>query len=112
MPVLDPFSYSARWDSIGLDCFNCAQFRGPESWPDVDGVSFCWKNQLSLTMQLNRSGYKVGEWFCRDFEDNGSADKKSVGEFDGVREAMLPMILYGGYSGSEYLKEVRFEDVK
>ena len=96
MPIKDPFSYSARWDTIGLDCSNCVYFIGPESWPDENRISRCSLHKLSLAFELRADGYKQGEWFCKNFEDNGAV-KKAIIELDNIRDSLESQVLYGGY---------------
>ena len=68
--IKDPFSYSARWDSVGLDCSNCKYFKGPENWPDINKTIYCSKHSISLEIELGSSLYKEWEWFCKDFTNN------------------------------------------
>ena len=63
----DQFSYSARWDSAGLDCSECIHFKGPEKWPDSNGVSRCSLHKVSLNIELGDNNYKEFEWFCKQF---------------------------------------------
>lgn len=109
MPIKDPFSYSARWDSVGLDCSYCIHFVGPLTWPDRERTSHCGLHNVSLAIELAKNGYKEGEWFCKDFADNGRANKKAVEELEKTRDSLLPKILYGAYGKDGYLKEVSFE---
>ena len=98
----DTFSYEARWDSVGLDCFNCAHFRGPSHWPDVERVSWCGLHKRSLAIELLATGYKCGEWFCRDFHNNWSAYPKAVAHFEAERSRLAEGILYRlGMPGGE-----------
>jgi hypothetical protein len=109
MPVKDPFSYSARWDSVGLDCSNCIHFVGPVTWPDRERTSLCGLHNVSLAIELAKTGFKEGEWFCKDFADNGKANKKAIEELEKTRDLLLPKVLYGAYGKEGFLKEVPFE---
>lgn len=109
MPVKDPFSYSARWDSVGLDCSYCIHFVGPTAWPDVERTSHCGLHNVSLAIELATTGFKEGEWFCKDFVDNCKANKKAIEEFEKTRDLFLPAVLYGAYGKEGFLKEVTFE---
>lgn len=109
MPIKDPFSYSARWDSVGLDCSYCIHFIGPIAWPDIDRTSHCCLHKVSLAIELRENGFKEGEWFCKDFSDNGRANDKAVKQFEKTRDSLLPKVLYGAYGGNGFLKEVTFE---
>ncbi len=111
MTIRDLFSYSARWDSIGLDCSFCRSFAGPEQWPDLKRVSRCDRHKVSLAVELGADGFKSGEWFCRDFNNNGEADEKAVKEFETVRPALKEDTLYGGYGKDGELKEVSFAEL-
>jgi len=111
MPIKDPFSYSARWDSIGLDCSNCVYFSGPDTWPDTKKVSLCSFHHLSLSFQLQSDGYKQGEWFCKEFKDN-SAYKSALNELESVRESLEAQVVYGGHGDDGFLQEMPFESIK
>jgi len=109
MAMKDPFSYSARWDSVGLDCSNCQHFEGPSTWPDRKKVSKCKLHHLSLALELGRDGYKQGEWFCKDFKDGG-AFPKAVAEFNENLSKFEAGILYGAHQSST-LREIRFDEI-
>jgi hypothetical protein len=110
MPIKDTFEYVARFDSVGLDCSFCKHFEGPVEWPDKDRVVRCSLHNLSLTMQLGKTGYKDGEWFCKDYDDHGKAFPKAVSHFKSIQSMLQSGVLYGLYSDTGYLKEVKFED--
>lgn len=109
MPIKDPFSYSARWDSVGLDCSYCIHFVGPLTWPDRERTSHCGLHNVSLSIELAETGYKEGEWFCKDFANKGKENKKAIEELEKTRDSLLPKVLYGAYGKDGYLKEVPFE---
>ena len=104
----DTFPYEARWDSVGLDCSNCVHFRRPPSWPDVHRVSCCGLHKLSLAIELLAAGYKDGEWFCRDFRDDGSGFPKAVRHFEAERAGFAPGVLYNFYGPDGQLGETEF----
>lgn len=106
----DPFSYVARWSSIGLDCSNCEHFRGPDIWPDTQRVSKCTLHDLSLAVQLNDNGHKQGEWFCASFSNLGTANQSAVREFESVRPELRTTVLYGGYGKNNKLVEIEFHE--
>ncbi len=108
--IKDRFSYSARWDSIGLDCAFCKHFSEPESWPDILKISKCLKHKIYLTFELNEDGYKSGEWFCKYFEDNNGAFPEAIIEFNSLKNEFRENIIYGGYGEEGYLKEVKISD--
>lgn len=77
----DPFSHSARWDSVGIDCSLCIHIKSNGNWPNRDKIYSCNLHKISLALQIEKNGYKNGEWFCSDFKDNGNSNVKSVEEF-------------------------------
>ena len=111
MPVEDTFEYSARWDSVGLDCGYCIHFSGPNTWPDEDQISRCTLHGLSLALELNQRGYKQWEWFCKDFEDTGKAFSEAVAHFRSIRNELSPGILYRLYGKDDKLLEFPFEEI-
>ena len=113
MTIRDPFSYSDRWDSVGLDCCQCVHFAGPEKWPDIQRISHCSMHKISLSVELARSGYKSGEWFCKDFKDDGKGrtSLKALQEFNAVKDQLEPLKLYGAYGENGNLKEYNFNDL-
>ena len=111
MPIKDSFSYDARWNSVGLDCQHCRHFQGPENWPDKEGASFCKLHNKSLMIELNSNGYKEFEWFCKDFDDNGSAYSKALQHFYEIRKGLSPGVLYRLYGKDGNLVEYRMKDL-
>jgi hypothetical protein len=109
MPVKDPFSYSARWDSVGLSCSNCNYFSGPDKWPDVDKLSKCQLHKISLAVELRPEGYMNFEWFCKQF-DNKNAFPKAVDELASIVNILQDEILYRAY-GNGYLIEYKFSEL-
>lgn len=103
--IKDPFSYSARWDSVGLDCSFCKHFIGPETWPDEKRVSRCGYHNVSLAFQLREGNFKGGEWFCKHFLDNGRAFPRAVREFKTIEADLEEDIVYGAYGEKGQLKE-------
>lgn len=112
MRIRDPFSYSARWDSVGLDCAYCVHFAGPSSWPDTDRTSRCRLHAIPLDIGLGRCGYKEDEWFCRDFSDDGRAHGTAVEEFEALKAGLQSETLYGAYGLRGYLKEIEFKRLR
>lgn len=107
----NPFSYSARWDSIGLDCSNCKNFVGPEKWPDLKKESRCVFHNKSLEIELGNNCYKEGEWFCKNFE-NENAFPKAVEELESARTKLKDKILYRGYEQNGQLLEYNIDELK
>jgi hypothetical protein len=112
MPVKDVFEYNDRWDSVGLRCGNCVYKKEPKEWPDVNKEYGCAKYNLSFATLLRDSGYVEGEWFCRSFENNGTANKGAYEIFCKIRDQLKDDILYGFYGGNGYLKEINFSDLR
>lgn len=112
MPIKDTFSYIARWDSVGLDCSNCIHFHAPAKWPDVEGKSYCLKHDMSLGIELDTNGFKKGEWFCKSFENDGSAFQPSLEHFKKIQSDLSEDTLYGFYGADGYLLEYNFSTVK
>ena len=112
MRIKNPFSHSGRWDSVGLDCEQCQHFVGPASWPDKARESCCTRHDVPLCRELNRSGHREGEWFCRDFSDNGRARAEALGEFLSVRVQLRPEVLYGACIDSDDLIEAPFSAIQ
>ncbi len=109
MPVKDPFSYSARWDSVGLTCSSCNYFLGPEKWPDLNKISKCQLHKISLSIELRNEGYISSEWFCKQF-DNKNAFPKAVKEFEGIVDILQDGILYQA-NQSANLVEHKFDEL-
>ncbi len=101
----DTFSYTARWDTAGLDCSYCLHFRSPRAWPDVLHESACNLHGRSLVIELGPDNYKWGEWFCREFADNGRAYKANVRHLDTLRGELRGDVLYQLYDPDGQLIE-------
>lgn len=111
MAIRDFFSYSDRWDSVGIDCSYCAHFVGPASWPDKERMSHCAFHKVSLAIELRESGYKEGEWFCKEFKNNDKrTNPKALQEFENIRGQLDFQKLYGAYGKEGNLKEFDFKD--
>ena len=107
----DPFSYSARWDSIGLDCSNCKKFFGPDKWPDVKRELKCLHHNVSLEIELREDGYMEWEWFCKEFE-NKDAFPKAIEELESIKDKLDDKILYRGYGENGQLMEYKINGLK
>ncbi|MCJ7602472.1 MAG: hypothetical protein MUO63_13365 [Desulfobulbaceae bacterium] len=111
MPVKDTFSYTARWDSVGLDCAFCIHQANSDVWPNLKRNYKCGLHNISLEIELGENGYKDGEWFCKSFTDNGRAFSNAVAHFESVKENLAEKTLYGFYGDHGYLKEVPFSQL-
>jgi hypothetical protein len=109
-----PFSYTARWDSAGVDCSVCFHFRGPRAWPDNGLESRCGLHNLPLDMALSPNGLREGEWFCTEFRNSGQAHQQAITELQAALPSLEPQVLYR-CSGTTLLaypfSEVRAERV-
>jgi hypothetical protein len=106
----DPFSYSARWDSVGLDCTFC-KHQSDAKWPNIAKDYKCNLHKISLAKEIGENGFKDGEWFCSEFSNNGKANSKAVDEFKTIKHELNPDILYGAYGIGQQLKEIPFVDL-
>jgi hypothetical protein len=124
----DTFPRKDPW-SVGLDCADCAHFAAPPRWPDTERVSRCSLHDLSLAVELNRKGFKQGEWFCSDFEDAGHTlqqgslgrlfhatpppcvPRAALGKLDEIRHELRADALYGFSGEGRDLKEVPFVEL-
>lgn len=111
MPVKDPFSYSDRWDSVGLDCSNCTYFGGPDTWPDTKRTLHCRLHDVSLAVEIGPTGYKEGEWFCKDFSSNGTPNANALAELNNAKRNLEGGKLYGAYGNDGFLKEIPFSSL-
>ena len=118
--IKDPFSYSARWDSAGIDCVCCKYCNKKnikEDWPTDD--LRCNYHSISLNIELHSKGFKKsgieGEWFCKDFQDRGIEDKgafpRAVEEFNSIKDELEEKILYEACE-QEYLCMIPFDELK
>ncbi len=114
MAIRDPFSYSARWDSAGLSCADCVHFSGPSKWPDIEKISHCKLHKISLAIEIADDGRMEGEWFCKDFKDNGTGRTSPTAqkEFDSIKDQLESKKLYGAYGNNGNLKEHDFNEFK
>src|ERR1700736_3071618 len=97
MPIEDEFPREGRFDSVGLDCSNCKHQQIGSGFPNLNRDYCCGLHHISLAIELQENGYKLWEWFCKDFENNGSAEPAAVEYFDRIREGFAPQILYRLY---------------
>jgi len=102
----DTFPHLARWDSVGLDCSSCNHFNGPSSWPDRARLSSCKFHGASLALELDDVGFKLGEWFCREFSDNGKSHYSAVVHFAQIQSTLDPKVLYSFAALKAPLNEV------
>lgn len=112
MPIKDTFKYEARWDSVGLSCAFCQHQANDKEWPNVRRDYKCALHDVSLAVELKSSGYMEGEWFCRDFEDNGRSYGPSWKHFLEIRETLPQGTLFGFYGADGLLKEIPFSDLE
>ena len=106
----DIFTYSARWNTVGLDCSFCKHEKSVE-WPNKNRDYACQLHRISLTPTITKDGFKEGEWFCSKFENNGKANVKAINEFESFRGELESNILYGAYGKDGILKEIQFTEL-
>ena len=106
----DPFSYSARWDSIGLGCAFC-KHQSKTQWPNESRDYSCELHSISLAVQLAKNGFIEGEWFCSSFTNDGNADSRALIEFESIQPKMELNVLYGAYGEDKKLKEIPFDEL-
>jgi len=107
MAIRNEFTFSARWQTCGVDCSFCKHFRGPESWPDLEGRANCTFHQVGLSFRLNSRGYISGEAFCKNFSNAGDAFNEGVATFDKIQASLEENVLYLAEQDKEYLEEVK-----
>ncbi len=106
----DPFSYLARWDSLGLDCSYCKHSKQVE-WPNRSRDYACAKHSISLACILMKSGFQEGEWFCSSFDNNGKANETAFNQLESIRSKLNREVLYGAYGKDGELKEIPFDEI-
>ena len=104
--VKNSFERQGRWDSVGLDCSSCQYFKSPSDWPDKKHEIFCNYHKVSLVVELGKDSYKMGEWFCKNFKDNGKSLQSAVAQFNMIKDILKQGILYCIGKVGEDLKEV------
>jgi hypothetical protein len=67
---------------------------------------------VSLAIELRKSGYKEGEWFCKDFTNNGKASSMAIGELETIKDELQDGVLYGAYGEGRILKEYPFASIE
>ena len=116
MSVRDPFSYAARWDSVGLTCSSCSHFEPPPSWPDNEFIARCQKHGIRLVILYDPcgSGYLGGEYFCSEYEDGGGTFAKALEDLEEIRSDLADRTLYAAYNEKDQrrtLKEIPFSQL-
>lgn len=109
--ITDNFKREGRWDSVGLDCSYCSHFKPPLNWPDKNREIFCNFHKISLSVELGRDGYKLGEWFCRNFKDNGKALGGAMLQFDKIKKNLDENILYKFEKEGSNLSEIKIDSI-
>ena len=109
--IKDIFSYSARWDSVGLSCTYCQHCNKKNvegDWPT--NFLKCNLHNISLNIELREDGYLSGAWFCKAFTDNG-AFPKAVEELSLIKNQLEENILYEACQ-KEYLCMTPFDELE
>ena len=112
MQVEDPFLYSDRWDSVGLNCRCCMHAKNVD-WPDRHQDYGCELYAISLAGILNKGGHVDGEWFCASFKNYGKANQKAVKELSSILANLRNDVLYGAF-GNPYAEkpEIKGDSVR
>jgi hypothetical protein len=105
MPIADPFSYYGRFDSMEFDCSMCKHFVEPLDWPDINKVIRCNFHDISLDFELGPKCYKLGTWFCKQFEPaKTDTNWLALEEFETIRDELQEATIYRGYNGKFLLE--------
>ena len=112
MPIKDTFKYEDRWDSVGLSCAFCRHQANDKEWPNVKRDYRCALHDVSLAAELDATGFMEGEWFCKDFEDNGRTYRPALKHFIEIRETLPKETLFGFYGKDRFLKEIPFSELE
>lgn len=110
--ITDNFKREGRWDSVGLDCSSCRYFKSPSNWPDKNREIFCSFHKIPLSIELGEVGYKLGEWFCKEFNDNGKALANAVFEFNKIKKNLDENILYKFEKEGSTLSGIQIDSIK
>ena len=110
--VKDSFSYSARWDSIGLSCCFCKyyDFTIDTLTNNLKSIR-CNLHNISLDIELTEDGFLEGEWLCKNYEDIGKSFPDGVKEFSSIKDELEEKVLYKACA-KEYLEAVSFNELK
>ena len=110
--VKNTFKQEGRWDTVGLDCGCCQFFKSPSKWPDQNHEIYCNFHKVPLTIELRENNYLEGEWFCKNFKDNGKALKNAFKHFEETKSSLADGILYRFEKINEDLKEININQLK
>lgn len=110
--IKNTFKREGRWDSIGLSCSSCQFFKSPAKWPDQNHEIYCKFHNVSLAIELRENNFMGGEWFCKNFNDNGKSLKNAVKHFEEIKGSLTDGILYRFEKINEGLKEVNLNQFK
>ncbi len=107
--IKDILLYKCRWDSLGVNCVFC-KYHVSKGLPIT--YLCCKKYSLSLNIELciNKDGIAggiCGEWFCKDFEDDGNACPDGIKEFEKIKDQLEENVLYEACQ-EEYLCMIPF----
>ena len=110
--IKNTFKREGRWDSVGLGCSSCQFFKSPAKWPDQNHEIYCNSHNVPLTIELGKNNYMEGEWFCKNFKDNGKSLKNAVRHFEEIENSLSDGILYHFGKINDDLKEVNLNQLK
>ncbi len=112
MPVKDTFKHETLWGGVGFSCAFCRHQANDKEWPNVKRDYKCGLHNISLAVELNSSGYMEGEWFCRDFEDNGNSYPPSLRHLAEIHDTLPGDTLFGVNEAGGFLKEIPFSELE
>ena len=110
MTIKDTFPYEARWDTVGLCCAFCLHQANAE-WPNTKRDYRCALHNVPLAAELGPNNRMTGEWFCRDFHDNGRAYPAAITHLESIRAQLPERVLLGFYGKDGKLKQIPFEEL-
>lgn len=112
MPVKDTFKHKTLWGGVGFSCGFCQHRANDKEWPNVRRDYKCALHNISLAVELNSSGYIEGEWFCRDFEDNGNSYPPALRHLAEIHGTLPENTLFGFDGTDGYLREIPFSELE
>jgi len=60
-------------------------------------------------VEVKERGYVEGEWFCKDYQDNGTTNKKALEIFNEINSQLNSHTLYKFYCKGKCFEEIPFD---
>lgn len=79
---------------VSVTCTECQHFWRPAHWPDVKRESSCVHLKVSLSVELGKSGYVNGLYFCKSFASNQEVNAEVLVAFQALSLEMSDDVLY------------------